>query len=116
MKKAKKERQEETPRGKQLELKIKPLGDRALIRELDNKDRERTTDSGIIIPETVSEDKGAKRGQVVAAGEGRYDDGKLIPMKVKSGDTVLYQWGDTIKLEGKEYAIVSESNILAIIR
>lgn len=96
--------------------KIWPLGDRVLIKELKGKDAERTTAAGIIIPETVSDDKGAKQGKVVAVGEGRYDDGKLIPVRVRVGDTVLYQWGDTIKIDGEEYAVVSESNVMAIIK
>lgn len=95
--------------------KVSPLGDRVLIKELDAKDTERKTASGIIIPETVSDDKGAKQGTVVAVGAGRYDDGELIPMTVKVGDKVIYQWGDLIKIDGEEYSVVSESNILGIV-
>lgn len=81
-------------------FKVKPLGDRILIKELD-KETGGETKSGIIIPETVTEDKGSKKGKVVAVGEGRYDDGKLIPVKVKVGQTVLFQWGDMLKIDGK---------------
>lgn len=97
-------------------VKLTPLGDRALIKELKADDRERVTDSGIIIPETVSEDKGAKQGEVVAVGPGRYDEEHLIPMSVKVGDKVLFQWGDTVKIDGEEYVLASESNILAVIK
>lgn len=116
MKKTAKENKKEGKAFEMLKNKVRPLNDRVLILELSLKDKERMTDSGIIIPETVSEDKGAKRGEVVAIGEGKYDDGELIPMKVKVGDEVLYQWGDTVKIDTEEYAIVSESNILAIIK
>ncbi|MDP3661701.1 MAG: co-chaperone GroES [bacterium] len=95
--------------------KIFPLGDKALIKvEKNEKENERL--SGIIIPATVKEDRGAKRGTVVAVGEGRYEEGKLIPMKVKSGDEVLFQWGDEITVDGVEYHMVGESSILAVIK
>ena len=96
-------------------FKIKPLGDRVLIKELD-KESGGETKSGIIIPETVTEDKGSKKGTVIAAGEGRYEDGKLIPVKVKVGDTVLFQWGDMLKIDGEEYYMVSESSVLAVVK
>jgi len=92
---------------------IIPLGERVLIKEENNK--ESKTAAGIIIPITVSDDKGSKSGVVVAVGGGIYQDGKLIPLSVKKGDTVLFQWADKIKVEGKEYFIVKESEILAII-
>ena len=95
-------------------FKVKPLGDRILIKEFE-KEVGGETKSGIIIPETVTEDKGSKKGKVVAVGEGRYEDGKLIPVKVKVGDTVLFQWGDMLKIDGEEYYMVSENNVLAIV-
>src|SRR3989338_5824106 len=116
MKKTAKENKKEGKAFEMLKNKVRPLNDRVLILELSLKDKERMTDSGIIIPETVSEDKGAKQGTVVAVGEGRYDDGALIPMTVKVGDKVLYQWGDAVKIDGEEYVILSESSILGIIR
>jgi chaperonin GroES len=94
--------------------KVHPLADRVLIRESKSDGEKR--ESGIIIPETVKEDRGAKEGVVVAVGEGKYEDGKLIPMKVSVGDTVLYQWGDELKIGGEEFVLVSESNILAIVK
>ncbi len=96
-------------------IKVKPLADRVLIKETD-KEGGGKTKSGIIIPETVKEDKGSKRGTVVAVGEGRIEDGKRIPVSVSVGNTVLFQWGDEIKIGGEEYFIVSESNIIAIVK
>jgi chaperonin GroES len=95
---------------------IKPLGDKALIKIEKEEDSERKHSSGIIIPATVKEDRGAKRGVVVAVGEGRYEDGEIIPMKIKEGDKVLFQWGDEIVIGGVEYHVVSESNVLAVIK
>jgi chaperonin GroES len=98
----------------QSKVNIKPLGDKVLIKEA--KAGEEKTKSGIIIPDSVSKEKGAKRGEVVAVGEGRYDDGEIIPVKVKVGDEVLFQWGDTVEIDGEEYQIVGESNIIGIIK
>ena len=97
-------------------LGIKPLGDRVLIKEEMEKGAERITASGIIIPDSANGDRGAKRGTVVAVGEGKYEDGKLIPMRVVVGDAVLFQWGDTVKIADEEYHMVNESNILGIIK
>jgi len=55
-------------------------------------------------------------GEVVAVGAGRMEDGKLVPISVKAGDEVLFQWGDKIKVGDEEYYIVKESEILAIIK
>jgi chaperonin GroES len=98
-----------------LEKKVRPLADRVLIKEIDLK-KGGETKSGIIIPETVDKESGTHRGEVMAVGEGRYDEGKLIPMKVKVGDRVLFQWGDKITIDSIEYFIVSETNILAVIK
>lgn len=95
--------------------KIKPLKDRVLIKE-DINSKEKKTLSGIIIPITVDEDKGGKKGEIIAIGEGHYEDGKLIPMSVKIGDNVLFQWGDKIQIDGEEYYIVRENELLAIIK
>ena len=99
---------------KNISSKIKPLFDRVLIKE-DTDQNEKKTSSGIIIPITVNEDKGSKRGEIVAAGEGKIEDGKLIKLSVKVGDQVLFQWGDKIKVGEDEYYIVRETEILAII-
>ncbi len=95
-------------------FKIKPLGDRVLVREIKNAG-ERSV-SGIIIPETVGEDRGSKKGEVIAVGAGKFDDGVLVPMSVKVGDKVLFQWGDKLTVDGEEYEMVNESAILAVIK
>lgn len=93
---------------------IVPLGDRVLVRLMPREER---TSSGIIIPETISNDRSDnRRGSVIAVGEGKYDDGARVPMHVKEGDEVLFQWGEKIEMDGEEYYIVSESNILAVIK
>ena len=93
---------------------VTPLGDRVLIQEIEAQAGEEVR-SGIIIPDTVNNDKGAKKGRVVAVGAGRYEDGKLLPVRVSPGDTVLFQWGDAITYKGGEYYVVSESNIIAVV-
>ncbi len=95
-------------------FKVRPLGDRVLVREL-KKEGEKVV-SGIIIPESAGEDRGARKGEVVAVGPGKYDDGVLVPMGVKAGDKVLFQWGDKLTVDGVEYEMVSESAVLAIIK
>ena len=100
---------------KDISKKIKPLQDRILIRE-NAEGKEKKTSSGIIIPVTVNEDKGSKSGEVIAAGPGRFEDGKTIAPHVKVGDKVLFQWGDKVKIDDEEYYIVRESEILAIIK
>ena len=95
--------------------KIKPLYDRVLIKE-DTETKEKKTSSGIIIPITVNEDKGSKKGEIVAVGDGKIEEGKLIKLSVEIGDEVLFQWGDKIRIGDDEYYIVRESEILAIIR
>ncbi len=95
---------------------IRPLGDRVLVEVL-NQDEKGKTASGIIIPETVNKERG-EQGKVIAVGPGRLtDDGKLIPVSVKKGETIIFsKYGpDEIKVDGKEYYIISESNILAVI-
>jgi chaperonin GroES len=100
---------------KDISKKVKPLENRVVIME-DTESKEKKTSSGIIIPVTVNEDKGGKRGEVVAVGPGKIEEGKLIPVAVKVGEKVLFQWGDKILVEGEEYYIVRESEILAIIK
>jgi len=89
-------------------LKIKPLADRVLV---EPKEAETKTASGIIIPDNAKEKP--QEGTVVATGKGTKDE----PITVKVGDTVLYgKYGGTeLKLEGKDYLMMRESDILAII-
>jgi len=89
-------------------LKIKPLADRVLIEPLP---AETTTSSGIIIPDNAKEKP--QKGKVVAVGSGTKDE----KMTVKTGDTVLYgkYAGSELKLQGQDYLIMRESDILAIV-
>ena len=100
---------------KDISKKIKPLQDRVLIREASD-DKEKKTSSGIIIPVTVNEDKNGKRGDVIAVGPGRSEEGKTIPMTVKVGDKVIFQWGDKVTIDGEDYFLVRESEIMAVIK
>lgn len=102
--------------GKDSKIKLQPLGDRVVVKELGDAEKEKTTKSGIIIPVTVNEDKGSKRGKVVAVGPGRTEEGTRIPVAVNVGDEVLYTWGDKIKVEGEDYTIVRETEIIAVIK
>ncbi len=100
---------------KDIAKKVRPLHDRVLIKE-SLESAEKKTSSGIIIPITVTEDKGSKSGEVVAVGPGRIEEGKRIEVAVKVGDKVLFQWGDKIKVDGDDYYMVRESEIIAIIK
>ena len=94
---------------------IIPLGDRVLVKPLE---KEKKTKSGIIIPDTVDKER-PEMGKVIAVGDGKVtDEGKTIPVKVKVGNTVLFaKYGpDEVKIDDEEYLIVSESNILAVIK
>ena len=94
-------------------MNIKPLADRVVV---EPASAETTTASGIIIPDTAQEKP--QKGKVVAAGAGRVnDDGKTIPLSVKNGDEVIYSKyaGTEYSEGGKEYLIVRESDILAIV-
>jgi chaperonin GroES len=95
-------------------LSIQPLADRVVVQPAS---REEMSASGIIIPDTAKEKP--ERGTVVAVGEGKVgDDNERIPMSVKVGDTVIFsKYGfDEVKIDGKEYYILSESSVLAIIK
>lgn len=92
---------------------IQPLFDNVLIRPID---AETKTASGIILPDTVKEKP--QIGVIKAVGRGKTDkDGKLIPVVVKVGDKVMYKkWGgNEIKVEGEEWTLVSQDDILAIV-
>jgi len=93
-------------------MAIKPLGDRVLVRPL-NEAEEKV--GSIYIPDTAKEKP--QEGIIDAVGPGVHKDGKLIPLEVKVGDKVLYgkYSGTEIKKDGQEYLIVRESDILAII-
>lgn len=93
-------------------MNFKPLHDRVLVRRLDADEK---SAGGIIIPDTAKEKP--QQGEVVACGSGaRKEDGTIIPMDVKAGDIVLFaKWGGTeVKLDGEEYIIMKESDIMGI--
>ena len=93
-------------------MKVKPLSDRVVIEPLEAEEK---TTGGIYLPDTAKEKP--QKGKVVAAGPGKTaDSGQLIKPEVKVGDTVLYgkYSGTDITLEGKDYLIVRESDILAV--
>jgi len=94
-------------------INLKPLGDRVLVEPVEEKEVKK---GGIIIPDTAKEKP--TEGIVVALGTGKTDDdGKKIPFEVKKGDRVLVsKYGGTeIKLDGKEYKILSSDDILGVI-
>ncbi len=94
-------------------LNLKPLGDRLVVEPVS---REEQTASGIVLPDTAKEKP--HRGTVVAAGEGRRDDdGDRIPMEVKVGDEVLFAKyaGTEFKLDDKDFLILAEKDVLAVI-
>ena len=95
-------------------MKIRPLQDRVLVKRLDES--EEKTKGGIIIPDTAKEKP--QQGKVVAAGKGKAnDDGKVMPLDVKVGDTVLFgkYSGSEIKLDGVEHLIMREEDILGVV-
>ncbi len=94
-------------------MKLRPLGDRIVIEPLEAEEK---TKGGIILPDTAKEKP--QEGKVVAVGKGKTDDsGKLIPMEVKVGDKILYgkYAGTEITIEGKEYIILREEDVLAVV-
>lgn len=95
-------------------MNIKPLADRVVI---EPAKQEEVTESGIILPETAEKER-PQQGKVVAVGPGkRTDDGKLIELEVKVGDTVLFgKYGPSeVTVDGEDYLIAREDDILAVL-
>ena len=93
-------------------VNVKPLGDRVLIKPMDALE---TVKGGIIIPDSAKEKP--QEGKVIAAGRGKVKaDGKRVPLDVKAGDTILFgkYSGQEVKLDGVEYLIMKEEDVLAI--
>ena len=93
---------------------LKPLADNVFIEPIED---EKTTQSGIVIPDTADKERPMK-GKIVAAGPGKRDErGELIPMPVKIGDMVLFRkYGpDEIEVDGNTYLVAQSSDILAVI-
>lgn len=94
-------------------MKIKPLGDKVLVKRLE---AEEVTKGGIVLPDTAKEKP--KEGKVIALGKGRaLRDGDWAAFTVKTGDTVLFSSyaGTEVKINGEEYLIMGEEDILAIV-
>jgi len=94
-------------------MKIKPLEDRVVVKPLESLEK---TKGGIYVPDTAKEKP--QEGKIVAVGPGKKtDEGKTVKMEVKVGDTVLYgkYSGSEITIEGEEYLIMRESDILAVV-
>jgi len=94
-------------------MKFRPLHDRVVVRRVEE---DTTTAGGIIIPDTATEKP--QQGEIVAAGPGAKDDGKLIELDVKAGDKVLFgKWSGTeVKIDGEELLIMKESDIMGVLQ
>jgi chaperonin GroES len=92
--------------------RVKPLHDRIVVKRIEEEEK---TKGGIIIPDTAKEKP--QQGKVVAVGPGRRDDGKVVPLDVKTGDTVLFAKyaGTDIKIEGEDHLILREDDVLGVV-
>ena len=93
-------------------LNVRPLHDRLLVRRMSEEEK---TAGGIIIPDSAKEKP--QRGEVVATGKGRIlEDGTVLPLEVKSGDTVLFNKysGTELKLDGSEFLMMREDDVLGV--
>ena len=94
-------------------MKVRPLQDRVIVRRVAEEEK---TKGGIIIPDSAKEKP--QQGKVIAAGNGKSkDDGQRVPLDVKAGDRILFgkYSGQEIKLDGEEYIIMREDEILGVI-
>lgn len=94
-------------------MKFRPLYDRILVERVES---EEVTKGGIILPDSAKEKP--QQGKVISVGEGRRtEDGKIVPLKVKEGDTILFgkYSGSEIKIEGVEYLIMKEDDVLGLV-
>jgi chaperonin GroES len=94
-------------------MNFRPLHDRVLVKRLESEEK---TAGGIIIPDTAKEKP--MEGEVISVGSGaRGDDGKVVPMDVKAGDRILFgKWSGTeVKIDGVDYLIMKESDIMGIV-
>jgi chaperonin GroES len=92
--------------------RVRPLHDRIIVKGISEEER---TAGGIIIPDTAKEKP--QEGKVIAVGQGRREDGKVIPVDVKAGDTVLYgkYAGTEIKIDGEDHLILREDDVLGVV-
>ena len=97
-------------------MRFKPLGSRVLVKRLEEEEKEGKTSGGIYIPDTAKEKP--QRGKIVAVGPGELnEEGKRVPMEVKKEDEILFgkYSGNEIKIDGVEYLIIQQSEILGIV-
>jgi len=95
-------------------MNLKPLGDHLIVKPIAE---DKTTKSGIVLPDTVDKEH-PEKGEIVAVGPGRVlDNGQRLTMSVKTGQKVLFKKysPDEIKVDGEEYLVLSESEIIAIL-
>jgi chaperonin GroES len=94
------------------DIKVKPLADRVVIKALEESEQMR---GGLYIPDTAKEKP--QQGEVVAVGPGRVEDGKRVDMELKAGDKVLYgkYSGTEVTVDGEQYLILRESDVLAVV-
>lgn len=93
-------------------MQLKPLGDRVVVKAIE---AEEVTKGGVILPGTAKEKP--QQGEVIAVGSGEYIDGKKVELEVKVGDRVIFSKyaGTEVKLDGQEYLLLRQSDILAIV-
>lgn len=93
-------------------MKLKPLNDKVVLKHQESEEK---TQSGIYLPDSAKEKP--QEALVVAVGPGKCEDGKCMQMQVKEGDKVIYSKyaGTEVKLDGEEYIVVSQSDIIAIV-
>jgi chaperonin GroES len=93
-------------------VSIKPLGDRIVLEAIEKEEK---TASGIVLPDTAKEKP--QEGRVIAVGSGRWENGQKIELEVKLGDRVIFSKyaGTEVKVGDKEYLILRESDVLAIV-
>jgi chaperonin GroES len=99
--------------GRVVEMKLKPLGDRLVVKVLTQEEK---TKGGIVIPDTAKEKP--QEGEVLAIGSGKVlENGQRLPLEVKTGDKILFsKYGGTeVKIDGEELLILSERDVLAIL-
>ena len=94
------------------DIKVKPLADRVVVKALEESEQMR---GGLYIPDTAKEKP--QQGEVIAVGGGRVEDGKRVEMELKVGDKVLYgkYSGSEVTVEGEQYLILRESDVLAVV-
>jgi chaperonin GroES len=97
-----------------MDLKMKPLFDNIIVQRIEEEEK---TKGGIVLPETIDKEK-PQKGKVIAVGEGKItDNGNKIDMQVKVGDKILFRKysPDEIKVDDKEYLVMAQNDVIAII-